>query len=157
MSNRQDWNEDQYMTNVRLFIRDNAAMNKLLDGRETDDVTLRLYMDLAIDDFNSDPPNTTFCVVDFPSKILLIYGTCIQLLLGNGILMSRNRLNYSDGGISVQVYDKAGEYAQWLQHIVQFYTDKKNKIKYQINILSGFGEGIGPGSSRRDLWSNFIG
>jgi len=148
---KNTYTREQYMNMVYRWVRDSVQLNKLLDGKETDIETMALYVDMAVDWFNTDPPQTSYSLENFPSMTMLIYGSVIQLLISNGILMSRNRLNYSDGGIQVQISDKAGEYMNWVQMILNMYQQRSDKIKYETNILTGF-DGIGPGASDRDWW-----
>lgn len=154
MGNRTGWTKQQYEEAVWDFIRDKEPLNKLLDfEKETGRQVLGLYVEMAMDWFNTDPPQTGFSYEDFPSKTLLIYGSIIQLLIGNGILQSRNRLNYNDGGITVAVSDKAGDYRGWIELILRQYQVRSDKIKKAINIMQGF-SGTGPGDPNRflDWW-----
>jgi len=144
------YTREDYINMVYKFVRDSEPLNKLLNfKKESDPETMALYVDMALDNFNTEPPQTSFTFETFPSMNLLIKGAVIELLISNGLLQSRNRLNYSDGGISVQVSDKAGEYMQWINFLVQDYYRKLMKIKEEINILNGFGDGSGPGDPYR--------
>lgn len=130
----------QYLGMLRKFLRDIDELNKLLDRKESSDNQLQLALDMALDDWNMTPPifyPATYESV--PSPNLLIRGAVIQVLTSAGILYSRNKLDYSDGGITVRVSDQAQEYMAWLNMIVNDYERKKLEIKKFINIAMCWG------------------
>jgi hypothetical protein len=128
---------------LRKFLRDIDELNKLLDRKESSDNQLELALDMAIDDWNwTAPILQTWTYEDFPSPNMLIRAATIQVLTSAGILYSRNKLDYSDGGITVRVSDQAQEYLAWLNMIVNDYERKKLEIKKQMNIAAGWGSGV---------------
>lgn len=124
---------------VRLYLRDFAENNRLIRGEETSDIMLDLHRELAIEDFNTTPHVTNYKLTNFPSMYLLLLGTVIQVLRSAGLLQSRNRLNYNDGGISVAVSDKAGDYQSWIASMLNEYERKKRELKIAINLTGAFG------------------
>lgn len=124
---------------TRLYMRDFRQFNALIDDEETPDSIMDLCISLTVDDFNTTPPNTGFDIVNFPSKYLLLIGTVIQVLRSAGILQSRNRLNYSDGGITVSTSDKAPEYQAWIDRMQREYEDKKKRLKRSLNAEAAYG------------------
>lgn len=124
---------------VRLYMRDFAESNRLIRREETTDIMLDLHRELAIEDFNTTPHVTNYKLKTFPSMYLLLIGTVIQVLRSAGILQSRNRLNYNDGGISVAVSDKAGDYQGWISSMLNEYERKKRELKIAINLTGAFG------------------
>jgi len=132
--------EDLLVERVRMFLRDHQILNKLIKGNETNDTQLRVHLEDALDDFNFTPPLLgKFTFDSIPSKRLLVRGAVIEALTSAGILQSRNRLNYSDGGITVQVSDKAQEYMAWLERLVVDYESKKTQLKKTLNAEQAFG------------------
>ena len=73
------------------------------------------------------------------SIILFQYKNPLFLLFSSGILNSRNRLNYSAGGVQVNVSDKAGEYGNWINLLLSRYNQLKLQHKQHLNINS-YGE-----------------
>lgn len=125
---------------VRDFLRDHAAMNALTYGEETSDPLLRLYVAMAIDDWNSSPPLIGNITIDrHPSPTLLIYKVVSLVLWSAAILQARNNLQYSDGGISVQTSDKAPAYMSLAATFLQVYEEQKNRLKRSLNIEQGYG------------------
>lgn len=124
---------------VRLYLRDFAANNRLIPGEETDDMMLDLAREIAIEDFNTTPPFTNYTLANHPSMSILLQGTVIEVLRSAGILQSRNRLNYNNGGITVAVSDKAGDYQSWIASFLNVYERKKRELKIAINITGAFG------------------
>jgi len=105
----------------------------------------------AIDDWNSTPPLIPRVdLQNFPSKSLLLRGIVISLLESIGLLMTRNHLTFSDGGIQVGVSDKTPLIQSWLQLIGNRYEEKKQKLKIAINIELGWGQGM----HSEYLWTN---
>lgn len=125
---------------VRRFLRDDPRFNTLLSGFETNDEQLDLCITLALSDWNTTPPLIGFVSTGtHPSGVLLIVGTIIQVLVSAGILQSRNQLNYTAGGVTVQVSDKAQQYQSWLNLLVAQYENQKNRLKQAINLESCWG------------------
>jgi len=122
---------------VRMRIRDYAELNKLLDYNiESSNVFIKECIYTALEDFNVSPPLlTSFSILDFPNKTLLITGAIKYLLQGIGILTSRNALMYSDGGINVNL-EKTAEYQNWLAIFSNEWEEKKNILKIALNIRS---------------------
>jgi len=125
---------------VTKFLRDDASVNQLLDGKESSPSQVRMALEDSLDDWNTTPPPIAPVTFDtHPSRNLLTKGAVIEILISAGILMSRNRLNYNDGGIHVATSDKANEYSQWINMFVRNYETKKIQIKRTINIANGWG------------------
>jgi len=131
---------DKAVGRLRKFLRDIDELNKLLEGKESTDSQLRMAIEDALDDWNSTPPLITAATLEnHPSPRLLLRGAAIEVLNSAGIFYSRNRLNYSDGGITVAVFDRAQDYQAWANRFVQDYENKKNQIKKAINVSAGWG------------------
>jgi hypothetical protein len=121
-------------------MKDFAHRNQLIVGEENDDAALLVYLEMAIDDFNNaTTPSTNYTLDNFPSYSVLVWGTVIQALMGESLLQIRNRLNYSDGGLTIATSDKAGDYAAAMQQLAVVYEQKKRDVKTQINVDMGYG------------------
>jgi len=134
------YTKQQYVGMLRKFLRDIDELNRLLDRKESSDNQLELALDMAMDDWNNTPP--PLYIVDysnFPSPNLLLRGAVIQVLTSAGILYSRNKLDYNDGGIAVRVSDQAAEYIGWLNMIYVDYEKKKLALKMAINLAACWG------------------
>jgi len=131
---------DKLIEFVRQYVRDKDELNTLLDGEESDGLDINTAILMAIDEFNTTPPLIgNYRLENFPSMALLVWGSVIHLLISAGILQTRNRLNYSDGGINVAVSDKAGEYQGWIGQVAARWENGKLNLKTAINISQGFG------------------
>src|SRR3954468_13276655 len=135
---------------IRAFMRDYPELNRLIKGEEHSNRLISWAILDALDDFNTTPPLTSFTLRNFPSKYLLIRGSVISLLESVGLLMTRNHLAFSDGGIQVGVSDKTPLIQSWLQLLGNKYEEKKQKLKVAINIELGWGSGF----SSEYLWTN---
>jgi hypothetical protein len=141
----------QWIGVVRDFFRDYVELNRLIQGQEHSDRLIIWATFDCIDDFNTNPaPFCSYGLQDFPSKHLLLRGTAINLLESLGLLMTRNHLTFSDGGVQVGVNDKTPMIQSWLQMFKNSYEEKKQQIKRQINIELGFGHGL----HSEYIWTN---
>ena len=120
----------QLINTVRLYLRDYPELNRLIRGVEHSDRMIAWAIADAIDDWNSTPPLIPPAqLTNFPSKSLLLRGAVISLLESIGLLMTRNHLTFSDGGIQVGVSDKTPLIQSWLQLIGNRYEEKKQRLK----------------------------
>lgn len=125
---------------LRNYLRDDPVLNELIEGKESSDGQLREAVLDAIEDWNNtQPPLANVTIITHPSSRLLIRGAAIEILHSAGILQSRNRLDYNDGGIVVRDKDKAPDYQAWIGHLIRDYETKKINLKKSQNIALGFG------------------
>lgn len=127
---------------VRAFMRDYPELNRLIMGEEHSDRLIAWAVIDALEDFNTTPPLTGYGLINFPSKHLLLRGTVISLLESVGLLMTRNHLTFSDGGIQVGVSDKTPLIQSWIHLFERKYEEKKQRLKIAINIENGWGGGV---------------
>jgi hypothetical protein len=128
---------------IRLYLRDFPELNRLLSGEETSDRMIAWAVIDALDDFNSSPPFIgAYGLTNFPSTSLLREGAVIRILQSVGLLQTRNQINYSDGGISFSVSDKAPLLMSWIQMFQGSYEQRKLRIKSSINVEQAM-EGAG--------------
>jgi hypothetical protein len=140
----------QFIDTVRAFMRDYPELNRLIQGEEHSNRLIAWAIADAIDDFNTTPPMMSFGLTNFPSKHLLLRGTVINLLQSIGLLMTRNQLTFSDGGIQVGISDKTPLIQSWIQMFTNSYEEKKKNLKVAINIENGWGSGL----HSEYLWTN---
>lgn len=133
---------EQFVGLVRAYVRDYPELNRLIKGEEHSDRLIAFAAMDALDDFNSTPPMTQYQFTNFPSKHLLLRGTVVTLLESIGLLMTRNHLNFSDGGIQVGVSDKTPLIQSWIQLFTNKYEQKKDRLKVALNIEGGWGGGV---------------
>ena len=134
----------EYVQVVRNFMRDHAHLNRLLKDVETGDRLLAWAVVDALDDINNEPPvDLTFALATFPFPGLLVRGAVITALESVGVLQTRNRVNYSDGGIRLSVSDKAQEIMAWLSLFKNSYERKKARWKVSRNISRAMNSGDG--------------
>lgn len=128
---------------LRMFLMDNAEMNRLLRREEIDDDRLELAILLTISDWNTTTPVIGKTdIMNFPSLYLLLHGGAIQCLKMAGFYQSRNELTYSSGGSSFVRANKTPYYQSWIQNLASDYEAKKLNFKIQKNIESAYSDGI---------------
>lgn len=132
---------DEYVSKLRRYLRDHSELNRLIErGEELGDEDLEFALEMAIDEFNTTPPPIgEFTLSGFPSDSLLMRGAATFALESAGILQSRNRLDYSDDGLTVRVSDKAQDYQSWIQSFTQKYFNRLRQIKIQKNMQNAYG------------------
>ena len=146
MSTSSPLTEDQFVGEVRGFIRDFPELNRLVSGEESSDRMIRYCSELAVDEWNVTPPLSSHTITNFPSRAILLRLTIINLLTSVGILKSRNSFAYSDGGFQVQTEEHDTRYQRWIQ---MFRTmgpasaQAIQKFKVALNIEGGWGSGVG--------------
>lgn len=133
---------DQAVSRLRVFLGDTKSENKLIPGEELSDDKLRMAIELTIDEFNNAPPFTSFTLATFPSLLVLMHGATVQSLIMAGLVQTRNYLQFSDGGISEVLGDKAPMYQGWINQlasVLKNYKETTEAIKVSINMEQGFG------------------
>jgi len=142
-----NWTLDQAVGAVRQYLGDRPENNKIIPGFEVSNDSIKLAIELAIDEFNNTPPFMQFTLATFPSKVVIIHGSIVHCLIMAGIIQSRNYLQFSDGGISEILGDRAQQYQGWIQQIssqVKNYKQSSDEIKIAINMENGWGVAPSP-------------
>jgi hypothetical protein len=134
---------EQFKSEVRGYIRDFPELNRLISGEESSDRMVEYCIWLSIDEWNTTPPVTANVLSDFPSRLILLQLTLCHLLMSVGILKSRNRFTYNDGGFSVQTEEQDTMYSRWIQLLRSQVDPKLMRLKVALNISGGYGGGLG--------------
>jgi hypothetical protein len=130
----------EYVQLVRNYMRDHSHLNRLLKDEETGDRMLAWAIVDALDIINNEPPvDLTFALVNFPFPGLLVRGAIVTTLESVGILQTRNRVNYSDGGIRLSVSDKAPELQAWIGLFRNTFERRLARWKVSQNISRALG------------------
>lgn len=122
---------------VRLWMRDYAELNLLIRGEESSDRMIAFAINDFLSDFNGAPPFTNFSLEDLFARnqqALCLRGTAISLLQSVMLIHARNHLPFSDGGLSVQINDKAPLIQSILSLLHSQYEQNKRMVKTAINI-----------------------
>jgi hypothetical protein len=124
---------------VRLWMRDFAELNLLIRGEESTDRMIAFAINDFLSDFNGTPPFSIFALEDLfalNQQALAIRGTAISLLQSVMLIHIRNHLPFSDGGLSIQINDKAPLIQSVLQLLQSQYEQNKRMVKTAINVQS---------------------
>jgi hypothetical protein len=133
---------ERFKSEVRGYIRDFPELNRLITGEESSDRMIQYCVFLALDEYNTTPPLSSNTVSDFPSRVILLQLTLIHLLTSVGILKSRNRFVYNDGGFSVQTEQQDSSYVQWISLLRSQVDPKVTRLKIALNISGGYGASL---------------
>ncbi len=126
---------------IRMFMRDRADRNILLDTVQFTDDELNLAMDMAVSGFNAVTPQTNLTPQSFPLhlKYLLLIGTTRFLLMTESFLQARNQATVQDGDIApIGIDDKAQLYAQLSASLKAEWDELTRGIKTQNNMESAY-------------------
>jgi hypothetical protein len=126
---------------VRMFMRDYAGNNILLDRVEFTDTELNLALAMAVSAFNTITPQTSFTPSSFPARLmyLLLIGTTRFLLMSESFLQARNQATVQDGDIApIGISDKAALYAQLAKQLKDEWDELARGVKTQDNLESAY-------------------
>ena len=144
-----------FVQSVRLWMRDFAELNLLIRGEESTDRMILFAIGDFLSDFNGTPPFTGMGLEDLFARgqqSLALRGTVISLLQGVMLIQARNHLPFSDGGLSIQINDKAPLIQSILQLFQAQYEQNKRMVKTAINIEGILNDG-GPSGVHSDYFS----
>jgi len=128
---------------VRMFMRDYAELNRVIDGEESSPRMVAWAVLDAIDDYNTTPPLIgQFGVANFPSRSLLRIGAVAHLMESIAILATRNYISFSDGGTSVSFTARLPHVTNLAQMFRNQWEQKLLRLKVAQNIAAGFGGGV---------------
>ena len=134
-----------FIHTVRLYMRDYPHLNRLVKGEESSDRMIAWAIMDFLSDFAGTPPNLGYYaledLLDRYYQAFAVRGTVVALLESVLILQARNHLNFSDGGLSVGVSDKAPLLLQIRQQLASKYEQQKMQIKVALNIEQAWGTG----------------
>lgn len=126
---------------VRLFMRDYANNNILLDEVEFSNKDLNLAIEMAVSAFNTVTPQTNFTPTSFPQQLtyLLLIGTARFLLMSESFLQVRNQATVQDGDIApIGIFDKAELYSQLSQKLKAEWDELTRGVKTQNNMEGAY-------------------
>ena len=126
---------------VRMFMRDRAENNILLDEVQFTDKELELALAMAVSAFNSVTPQSNMTPSSFPQWLMyvLLIGTVRFLLMSESFMQVRNQATVQDGDIApIGISDKAALYSQLAQNLKQEWDELVRGIKTQNNMESAY-------------------
>lgn len=124
---------------VRMFMRDRAPKNILLDDVQFTDAELNLALEMAVSAYNTVTPQTNLTPSTFPHRYLLLIGTVRFLLMSESFLQVRNQATVQDGDISpIGIDDKAALYAQMAQQLKAEWDELVRGVKTQNNMEGAY-------------------
>ena len=117
---------------VRDRMRDFAELNTLIDDQESTDRQISFAIDVVLEwSSASPPPIGPLSVATLPRRILLD-GVTAELLESAALLLFRNDLPFSTGGVTVQ-FAQHQHYAALAQMYYQRYRGELREYKVSIN------------------------
>jgi len=136
-----------FIQTVRMFTRDHPQLNRLIKGEESSDRMIAWAILDFLSDFAGTPPNLGYMtldqMLDMNYQSFALRGTTVALMQSVGILQTRNQLQFSDGGISVGVSDKAPMWMQWIRDFQNKYEQEKISRKVSLNVAQLLGRFTG--------------
>jgi hypothetical protein len=129
------------ISRTRAYLRDYPQNNIILSyTQESSDSDIADALQRAVDTFNMTPPyNVNYTVATFPNDSLLVMGTVIEVLKSAEIKYARNRLPFSDAGVSIEFDDQTSLYNSIIQSLEGEYIRIRNDYKMSTNLESAYG------------------
>lgn len=127
---------------VRLALMDTSAeANQLLDDLEFSDMMIYNAVERCIDEWNETPPELArkFDATSFPYREHLIKGAVGYLMQAIAYRYTRNRMQYSASGLSLDSSDKGPQYIQLAQMARQEWKNFVAAKKTEHNMGECFG------------------
>ena len=125
---------------VRTFMRDFAELNRLTTKEETSPRMIAFAIMMALSEINSTPPVTSYCLQDIPAYLMITAAT-IAVLNSVVLLKTRNKLQFSDGGVAISRENP--ELLMSLAQLLRSTFDRKlQQWKIFQNINSAMGGGV---------------
>lgn len=127
---------------VRMFLRDRADKNILLDEVQFTDSEVNFALEMAVSAFNGITPQTNLTPMSFPRHLryLLLVGTAKFLLMTESFLQARNQATVQDGDVSpIGIDDKASLYSQLAKSLKDEWDEQARGVKTQNNMESAYG------------------
>lgn len=126
---------------VRMFMRDRAENNILLDQVQFTDDELNNALEMTVSAFNAVTPQTNLTPQSFPTHLryLLLVGTTRFLLMSESFLQARNQATVQDGDIApIGIDDKAALYSQLAKSLKDEWDELTRGVKTQNNMESAY-------------------
>ena len=126
---------------IRMFLRDRADRNILLDDVQFDDDDLNFAVEMAVSAFNGITPQTNLTPMSFPTHLryLLLVGTTRFLLTAESFLQARNQATVQDGDVSpIGIDDKAALYSQLAKSLKEEWDETVRGVKTQQNMEGAY-------------------
>jgi hypothetical protein len=124
---------------VRMFLRDRADQNILLDDVQFSDSELSFAIEMAVESYNAVTPASALTPSNFPNKYVLLIGTVKFLLSSESFLQIRNQATWSDGDVqNLGLHDKAAAYAQLAQQLKAEWDELTRGLKTQQNLEGAY-------------------
>lgn len=126
---------------VRMFLRDKAEHNLLLDHVQFSDDELNLAMEMAASAFNTITPMSSFTASTFPINLryLLLIGTARFLMMSESFIQLRNEVTFQDGDISpAGIFGKQAAYSQLAAQLKAEWDELSRGVKSQLNMEGAY-------------------
>jgi hypothetical protein len=124
---------------IRMFLRDYAENNILLDDVQFDSDELTRAINMAVSEYNIIPPLQDTSAADMPPSLLLL-GAASWLMKSESFLQLRNQATYQDGDISpIGVDDKHQLYLNLSARLKDEWKDSVRSYKQALNMESSYG------------------
>lgn len=133
---------EAFAEEVRYYVRDFPELNRLISGEESSSRMVQYCALMALEEWNARSPVQFASVSAFPNRLILMTLTVIQLLTSVGILHSRNRLPYNDGGFTADTEAQADEYPKWIQMLRAQVNPLIERLIVRLNIAGAYGGGV---------------
>lgn len=125
---------------LRMFLRDRAEYNILVDGIQFTQAETDLAVEMAVAAYNGITPVSNVTPTNFPNKYLLLIGSARFLMMSESFLQVRNQASYQDSNIApIGISDKMQAYQALAAQLKAEWDEMGRAIKTQLNMESCYG------------------
>lgn len=125
---------------LRMFIRDKAEYNILIDGVQFTQAETDLAVEMAVNAYNGITPISNVTSSTFPNPYLLLLGSARFLMMSESFLQLRNQASYQSGNVApIGIHDKSVGYQQLAAQLKAEWDEMGRAIKTQLNMESCYG------------------
>lgn len=128
---------------VRMFLRDYADKNILLDDVQFTQAEVNFACEMATSAYNAVTPQTSLTAATWPSNLqyVLLLGTARFLMQSESFLQVRNQATYQDGDIApIGIDDKVAQYSALAREIKAEWDELVRGIKTQNNMEGAYND-----------------
>lgn len=128
---------------VRMFLRDYADKNILLDDVQFTQQEVNFAAEMATSAFNAVTPQSYMTAATWPPNLqyVLLLGTARFLMQSESFLQVRNQATYQDGDIApIGIDDKVAQYSQLAKELKAEWDELVRGIKTQNNMEGAYND-----------------
>lgn len=123
---------DKLLRMLKIELReDHPNLYNFLEGGKPSftEEQLDYALEKSVMTYNEWMPFTSYSVDTFPYPLHLVQGAVLAALEMLGLYELKNQMPFNDSGLSVDIFNKAPAFAQWIMRLEQKWYQKTREFK----------------------------